>query len=92
LTYSAVRYNIGRERAGKVITRGTCVTKQYRAVLEKSRDGPGGVTAQVLVTDGTGSDYLLPYPCTLTADGWVNAASGKPLAVRSYAGNWVMTE
>jgi hypothetical protein len=49
----------------------------------RARAAPGqeGVTAQVLVTDGTGSDYLLPYPCTLTADGWVNAASGEPLAV-----------
>jgi hypothetical protein len=26
---------------------------------------------------------LLPYPCKLTKDGWVNAASGKPLAVRA---------
>ena len=41
-----------------------------------------GVIAQVLVTDDSGSDYLLPYPCELTKEGWVNAASGKPLAVR----------
>src|SRR3954451_21559255 len=41
-----------------------------------------GVIAQVLVTDDSGSDYLLPYPCELTTEGWVNAASGKPLAVR----------
>ena len=43
---------------------------------------PDGVIAQVLVTDDSGSDYLLPYPCELTKEGWVNAASGKPLAVR----------
>ena len=43
---------------------------------------PEGVMAQVRVTDDSGSDYLLPYPCELTEDGWVNAASGKPLAVR----------
>ena len=43
---------------------------------------PDGVFAQVRVTDDSGSDYLLPYPCELTEDGWVNAASGKPLAVR----------
>jgi hypothetical protein len=43
---------------------------------------PEGVAAQVLVTDGPGSDYLLPYPCTLRAEGWVNTASGKPLVVR----------
>ncbi len=44
---------------------------------------PQGVIAQVRVTDGCGSDYVLPYPCTLTKDGWVNAASGKPLMVRA---------
>jgi hypothetical protein len=36
---------------------------------------PDGVIAQVRVTDDSGSDYLLPYPCELTAEGWVNAAS-----------------
>jgi hypothetical protein len=41
-----------------------------------------GVIAQVLVTDDSGSEYLLPYPCELGAEGWVNAASRKPLAVR----------
>jgi hypothetical protein len=43
---------------------------------------PDRVIAQVRVTDDSGSDYLLPYPCELTKEGWVNAASGKPLAVR----------
>src|SRR3954466_12360170 len=43
---------------------------------------PDGVIAQVMVTDDSGSDYVLLYPCELTKDGWVNAASGKPLAVR----------
>ena len=43
---------------------------------------PDGVTAQVRVTDDSGSDYLLPYPCELTTEGWVNASSRKPLAVR----------
>ena len=43
---------------------------------------PDRVIAQVRVTDNSGSDYLLPYPCKLTKEGWVNAASGKPLAVR----------
>ena len=43
---------------------------------------PEGVIAQVRVGDNWGSDYLLPYPCELTKEGWVNAASGKPLAVR----------
>jgi hypothetical protein len=48
----------------------------------KVETAPEGVIAQVRVTDGAGPDYLLPYPCTLTRDGWVNAASGKPLVVR----------
>ena len=40
---------------------------------------PEGVIAQVSVTDGSGLDYVLPYPCELTELGWVNAASKKPL-------------
>jgi hypothetical protein len=48
---------------------------------KKVETAPDGVIAQVRVTDGSGSDYLLPYPCKLTTGGWVNAASGKPLAV-----------
>ena len=43
---------------------------------------PDRVIAQVRVTDSSGPDYLLPYPCELKKEGWVNAASGKPLAVR----------
>ena len=50
---------------------------------KKIESAPEGVTAQVRVTDVCGSDYLLPYPCKLTKDGWVHAASGKPLAVRA---------
>jgi hypothetical protein len=56
-----------------------------RSIIEiywkKAETAPEGVIAQVCVTDGSGSDYLLPYSCKLTSDGWVNAASGKPLAV-----------
>jgi hypothetical protein len=58
------------------------VPQQNRNLLEDDRD-PHGVIAQVRVTDGCGSDYSLPYPCKLTKDGWVNAASGKPLMVRA---------
>jgi hypothetical protein len=43
---------------------------------------PTGVAVQVRVTDGSSDEYLLPYPCKLTPDGWVNAATGSPLAVR----------
>ena len=42
---------------------------------QKAETATEGVTAQVLVTDGNSSDYLLPYPCTLTAEGWVKTAS-----------------
>jgi hypothetical protein len=48
---------------------------------KKAETAPEGVIAQVRVTDGSGSDYGLPYPCKLTRNGWVNAASGKPLTV-----------
>jgi hypothetical protein len=35
---------------------------------------PEGAIAQVRVTDdGSGSDFLLPFPCKLTKEGWVNA-------------------
>jgi hypothetical protein len=50
---------------------------------KKVDTAPEGVMAQVRVTDGCDSDYLLQYPCKLTKNGWVNAASGKPLAVRA---------
>ena len=43
---------------------------------------PAGVAVQVRVRDGSSDEYLLPYPCKLTPDGWVNAATGSPLAVR----------
>ena len=45
---------------------------------QKAETATEGVTAQVLVTDGNSSDYLLPYPCTLTAERRVKTASGKP--------------
>ena len=43
---------------------------------------PAEVPLQVLVNDGSGSDYLLPYPCKRTPNGWVNAATRSPLQVR----------
>jgi hypothetical protein len=42
---------------------------------------PLGVALQVQVTDGTGDFYVLPFPCKLTAAGWVNAITGTALAV-----------
>jgi hypothetical protein len=42
----------------------------------------GGEDVTLLVTDGRGEPYLIPYPCKRTADsGWVNSSRGTPLAV-----------
>jgi hypothetical protein len=35
----------------------------------------------LLVTDGRGDPYRLPYPCRRTAAGWVSSSGGTPLAV-----------
>jgi len=35
----------------------------------------------LLVTDGRGEPYPMPYPCKLTAAGWVSSGKGTPLAV-----------
>jgi hypothetical protein len=36
----------------------------------------------LLVTDGRGEPYPIPYPCKRTADsGWMNSSRGTPLAV-----------
>ena len=47
-----------------------------------AESAPVRVIAEVRVTDCSGPDDVLPYPCELKKEGWVNAASGKPLAVR----------
>ncbi len=62
--------------------RGIMARSNIERYWNKVETAPEGVIAQVRVTDGAGPEYLLPYPCTLTRDGWVKAASGKPLAVR----------
>ena len=70
---------------GSGTTRQNC-RRMFRSRIEiywnTAETAPDRVIAQVRVTDNGGSDYLLPYPCELTKEGWVNAASGKPLAVR----------
>jgi hypothetical protein len=45
---------------------------------QKAETATEGVIAQVLVTDGNSSDYLLPYPCTLTAEGGLRRPRGSP--------------
>ena len=39
---------------------------------------PVGIALQVQVTDAAGL-YVLPFPCKLTAAGWVNAVTGTAL-------------
>jgi hypothetical protein len=46
-----------------------------------AEDAPLGIALQVQVTDGSGDFYLLPFPCRLTAAGWVSAVTGTALAV-----------
>ncbi len=40
---------------------------------------PVGIVLQVQVTNAAGDLYVLPFPCRLTAAGWVNAVSGTAL-------------
>jgi hypothetical protein len=42
---------------------------------------PVGVPLRVRVGEGA-DDYALPFPVLLTSGGWVNARSGKALALR----------
>ena len=43
---------------------------------------PVGIALQVQVTNAAGDLYVLPFPCKLTAAGWVNAVSGTALVVK----------
>ena len=43
---------------------------------------PVGIALQVQVTDAAGDLYVLPFPCKLTAPGWVNAVTGTALVVK----------
>jgi hypothetical protein len=42
---------------------------------------PVGVGLRLIVDDHSGH-HLLPYECKFTATGWINTATGHPLAVR----------
>src|ERR1700675_570433 len=42
---------------------------------------PWEVDVTLLVTDGRGEPYRIPYPCKLTAAGWVNSPKGLLLEV-----------
>ena len=41
---------------------------------------PVGVGLRLIVADHSGHHFL-PYECKLTATGWINTATGHPLAV-----------
>jgi hypothetical protein len=53
--------------------------ERYRKRVEAA---PVGVALRVIVANGSGDHYVLPYPCRLTAAGWVNAVTGISLALR----------
>jgi hypothetical protein len=42
---------------------------------------PHDIAVQVQVTDASGVPFVLPFPCKLTAEGWVKATTGTALAV-----------
>jgi hypothetical protein len=44
-------------------------------------EAPSEVDVELFVTDRCGSFYGLRCPCRRTMDGWVNSATGTPLAV-----------
>jgi hypothetical protein len=46
-----------------------------------AEDAPLGIALQVQVTNGSGDFYVLPFPCRLTAAGWVSAVTGTALVV-----------
>ena len=43
---------------------------------------PPGIALQVQVTNAASDLYVLPFPCKLTAAGWVNAVTGTALVVK----------
>jgi hypothetical protein len=43
---------------------------------------PLGIALQVAVTNAAGDLYVLPFPCKLTAVGWVNAGTGTALVAK----------
>src|SRR3954467_2032233 len=72
----------GRPRIGGTPRGGLAMRSRIEVYWNSIETVPAGVAVQVRVTDGSSDEYLLPYPCKLTPDGWVNAVTGSPLAVR----------
>src|SRR5260221_3066322 len=63
--------------------RGLLRFARYCAYLWKRVEAaPVGVALWVIVANRSGDHYFLPYPCSLTPAGWVNAATGISLALR----------
>src|SRR5262249_36546871 len=54
----------------------------FERYWKRVQAAPMGVALRVLVTNRSGDHYVLPYPCSLTAAGWVNAATGISLTLR----------
>src|SRR3954451_580726 len=77
----------GRPRIGGTPRGGVAMRSRIEVYWNSIDTAPAGVAVQVRVTDGSNDEYLLPYPCKLTPDGWVNAATGSPLSVRPPIGS-----
>jgi len=53
---------------------------------------PVGVAVRLIIANRSGGHhghFPLPHLCRLTATGWINAATGDPLAVRPLAGSFM---
>ena len=79
---AARKLRSSRVQERRDISAAAMASSRIEIYWNKAGTAPDGVIAQVCVSDGCGAEYLLPYPCKLTSGGWVNAASGKPLAVQ----------
>src|SRR5262249_32612039 len=78
---------VGRARciqhaAGNEIGPRELIHMDFERYWKRVEAAPMGVALRVLVTNRSGDHYVLPYPCSLTAAGWVNAATGISLALR----------
>jgi hypothetical protein len=61
-----------------IMARSTRLSADWRPI----DTAPWEEDVTLLVTDGRGEPYLIPYPCKRTADsGWLNSSRGTPLAV-----------
>src|SRR3954462_15783040 len=60
----------GRPRIGGTPRGGFAMRSRIEVYWNSIDTAPAGVAVQVRVTDGANDEYLLPYPCKLTPEGW----------------------